>query len=545
MLLSLLLLPFAQLAPAESSLLATVPDDAYVLAHCRDVAALRARAESNDWYRLLGSPHGEPFLSGLAHEFRSVTHSGMEELLAMAGALEGEVVFFDTGKVAGFVAEPPADRAELAVLVRDWMPSGDAAARRTVQLAGGTVELSAWPDQIDGWSGRAGHLAAFVDHPRALAIYSGDDSAAVMAALTEGFTGLGSDARRAPLVSSYLASGGDQSGGIELFIDFTPFVGQAEAALKDAVEGLLPDPSKLLGLEDGTWLHASADVFRGATVEFRARLRLPPDTLSARLADTFKPLPNTLPVDLPEGAWALYALNWDLKLFYQRARAAYEEANRTEGLVRVDGGIEAAKGFADVDPIVDILNLLAGDFALYLVEPAKQERDSGLRGLEEMLMLGFYAGLVDGDTFLAAFEKLFDAGHLESVFDLQEIAGVDAYIGRDDDFDGGVAFLPRAFSVAPSRSVLERGLKALTRVEGASVQHGSLMRAAIDESAGACFISCVEMTPLRIYMLPEMKGDLRLPPLEEGQDARDPFDSQLISTARRTPDGFEFRLHTR
>ena len=73
MLLSLLLFPLAQLAPAmaEGSLLATVPDDAYVLVHCRDVAALRARAESNDWYRLLGSPHGEPFLSDLAHEFRS------------------------------------------------------------------------------------------------------------------------------------------------------------------------------------------------------------------------------------------------------------------------------------------------------------------------------------------------------------------------------------------------------------------------------------------------------------------------------------------
>jgi hypothetical protein len=53
------------------------------------------------------------------------------------------------------------------------------------------------------------------------------------------------------------------------------------------------------------------------------------------------------------------------------------------------------------------------------------------------------------------------------------------------------------------------------------------------------------MTPLRRFLLPKLEGDLLLPPLEEGQAGRDPFDAQLISTVRRTRDGFEFRLHTR
>ena len=97
----------------------------------------------------------------------------------------------------------------------------------------------------------------------------------------------------------------------------------------------------------------------------------------------------------------------------------------------------------------------------------------------------------------------------------------------------------------PVLTIPERGLQALTRVEGASSLDGSLMQAAIDENAGACFLSCVEMTPLRVFLLPDLEGDLRLPPLEEGQPARDPFDSQLISSIRRTRDGFEFRLHTR
>ena len=189
---------------------------------------------------------------------------------------------------------------------------------------------------------------------------------------------------------------------------------------------------------------------------------------------------------------------------------------------------------------------LAGDFAFYFVEPPNEEDEGRFGEMEELLMLGFHAGLVDGDAFLEAFEKLLEVGSLGSIFELEEMAGVDVYLAdEDDDFDGGVAFLPRAFTAAPSRRVLERGLQALTRADGASVLHGSRMQAAIDENAGVCFLWCVEMTPLRVFLLPELKGDLSLPPLEEGQPARDPFDAQLVSTVRRTRDGFELRLHTR
>lgn len=547
MLLPLLLLSFA---PAEAPLLATVPEDAYVLAQCRDFAALRARAERNDWYCLLGSSHGEPLLDELVGDLRHHTHSDVDPLLELAEALEGEVVFFATRTVAGFVTEPGADRALLTERMRAWMPGGDTPARRTLELAGGgTVELVAWPDEIDGWSGRAGHFAAFVDHPRALALYSGDDSAAVMAALTEGVARLGAE-QRAPLVSSYQASGGGKGGGIELFVDFTPMIEQAEAALKEAAEGVLPDPTRLLGLEGGTWLHASADVFPGTRIDCQARLRLPPDTNAARLADTFRPLPHSLPADLPGGVWALWALNWNIPSFYQRARAAFEDAGLADGFAEVDGALEFAQGASGVDPVDDVLNQLAGDFALYVVHPAHGEGDVPSGETDIWRLLGFQAGLVDGDVFRSAFDKLIGVGGLGSIFAQEQIAGVDAYLAREDPghgaggSDGGVAFLPRAATLAPARSVLERALRALTRAEGASLLDGSQMQAAIDESAGACFLWCVEMTPVRAYLLPELE-DLRLPPLEEGQPARDPFDSQLISTVRRTPEGFELRLQAR
>lgn len=536
MLLSILLLPLVQ-APVstDASLLSIVPEDAFAIAHCKDFAAFRTRSEQNDWIRLLGSQHGEPFLMDFAREFRNETGGEMDGLLAVARELQGEVVFFASERVAGFVADPGAGRTTLTEVMRDWLPKEGASERRTVEMSDGSVELVAWPE---GW--RGGHYAAFVDHPLALALYSGDDSDAVMAALTKGVSGLGTDTR-APIVTAYLANGGGQGNGVEAFIDFTPFVDGFDSSLKSMVKSILPDPANLLGLEAGTWLHVATDVFPGTSIEVTGRLNLPENTLASELADTFKPLSNTLSVDLPQGVWGLWALNWDLKLFYQRARAAYEEKHG-KGLEVIDTGIQAAKDMADVDPIEDVLNQLAGEFAFYAVEPPQQ-----LTGdmFEELLMLGFQAGLEDGGAFETALEKLLDFGGLATVFELEEIAGVDAYVmDSDDDFNGGISILPRAITIALSRQVLESSLRALTRMEGASLS-GSRMAAAIDESSGACFFASAEMTPLRRYWLPEMKADIHLPPLIEGGAARDPFDSQLVITAQRTAKGFDFRFTTR
>jgi len=545
MLFPLVLLTVPMVAPADTSLLATVPDDAYFLVHCRDVSALRARAEQNDWVRLLGSPEGAPLQVQLAREVHAGTRSDLDELLAMADAMEGEAVFFDTGSVAGFATVPPADPAPLVELMRAWLPEGDEAARRTFELEGGAVELVAWPDSPGGASGRAGHFAALVVHPWMLALYSGDDSASVVAALTASVTGFGAE-ERAPLVRSYHAAGGGVGGGIELYLDFTPLVDKAEEALVRAVEDVLPDPTNLLGLEEGTWIHASADVLPGTLVDCRARVHLPADTLVDRLADTFHPLPGELPADLPTGVWGLYTWNWDVARFYRLLREAYEQADLGEGLEVIDAGVSAAKGLAGVDPVVDVLDQLAGDFALYLVAPESEAWRPPAGDFPALLLFGMHAGLVDGDAFLEAFEKLIEVGDLSSALDLDELAGVDVYTLREEsDFDGGLAFLPDALSVAATRRVLERGLLALTRVEGAGLDAASATRAALTENAGACYLFCAELSPLRAWVLPEWVGDLQLPPPQEGGAASDPFDSQLVGSARRTADGFELRVSTR
>lgn len=524
----------------QTSPLAVVPDDAYVLAHCRDVGALRARAEGNDWVRLLGSDLGQPMLRDLTY----ATHGELDELLAVARTLSGETVLFDTGRVAGLVTRPPADRAALVEALRAWLP-GEGAERRSLEVAGARVELVAWPDAIDGWSGRAGHFAAWVDHADVLAVWSGDDAEAVSAAVRQGLAGLHVE-RSAPIVTAWRAQGGGATAGLELYVDFTPLVAEAEAALEDAVRDVLPSPAGLLGLESGAWLFASFDLAQGAPVDVRARLHLPPDSLAAKLADTWGALPATLPADLPPDVWAFEAWNWDLARFYTLLRAAYQEASEGRAWEQIDAGVQGAEAMVGVNPIDDVLAQLAGDVVIYLTEPASASdgRRDEMRWLEA---LGLQLGLRDGAAFLDAIESLIEVGGLASVLEAETIEGADAYLlGEEagDELDGGLAFLPRAFVLSPSRRTLERSLRALARVDGASLVSGSAMAAEIDANAGACFLSCVELTPLRAMLPEELGPDFALP-AQGDLPARDPFDARLVASVRRTADGFEAWLRTR
>ena len=532
----------APVQPADG-LLSVVPVKAYALAHCRDFAGLRTRAEANDWYRLLGSEHGEPLLSDLLRELGNGTHSDAEVLLGIADELRGEVVFFDTTTVAGLVSTAD-NRAALAGRMSAWIPGDGSVGRRTLEIAGGRVELVAWPETIRGWTGRAGHFAAFVDHPDALALFSGDDSEDVLATVTECLGRLGGGTP-APVVTSYLEAGGGQGGGVELFVDFTPLAAKASDALKDAVDDFLPDPTSLLGLERGAWLHASSDVFPGSRVEHRARLHLPDSRLMTALADTFAPLPSTLAADLPTGVWGMYALNWDLASFYAKVRAAYEEAGMGEGLATIDGGLQAANGLTGVDPIVDVVNQLEGVFAFYFAEPGEPYSEDEPRDEWLWRSIGFTMSLVNGADFLDTLESLMEVGSMGERLEWQELMGADAYLFGDDDFDGGFAILPKSFTIAATRNLLDRSLAALTRAPDSGLPFGSILQGALDENRGACFFAAVEMRPMRVFMLPESGDDLSLPPLVEGDPARDPFDAHLVTTARRTADGFDFHLYTR
>ncbi|MEM9381263.1 MAG: hypothetical protein AAGB93_15020 [Planctomycetota bacterium] len=497
---------FVATSPSDDALLAAVPPGAHLVVHCFDVGALRDRAGRNDWVRLLGTEYGEPMLEGLVEELRDGTHTDPEGLLAIAEELEGEAVLFDAGDVAGLLATPPPDRGPFVEAVRAWLPPRRPVATTTVDLDGGSVQLHFWPDEIDGWTGRAGHVAAFLDHPVFLAVLSGDGVEAVVGAVNACVSRHGTGSL-APVVARYLEVRGGAPRGVEAFVDLTPHADAFERALRASTEGVLPDPTGLLGLHEGAWVHASLDVQPGARVDCRGTLHLPPDSLAARLADTFEPLPHTLPADLPAGLWCLGALRWD------------------------------------------VVEQLGGDFALYLVDAGPPAVEGPSSEMELALSLGFLASLVEGDAFLSAFEQLVQVGPLGGALATVEIAGVDAYLldGDDETIDGGLAFLPRAFVVAPARLVLERSIGALLREEGASVPHGSRVQGVLDESTGASFVGVLELGPVRRFALPGVAAGPLLPALDgDGERAgRDPFDAMLVAVVRRTPGAFTFRLGSR
>ena len=75
--------------------------------------------------------------------------------------------------------------------------------------------------------------------------------------------------------------------------------------------------------------------------------------------------------------------------------------------------------------------------------------------------LGVTVGLLDGHELLDVIERMFDVGGLHSTFELEEIAGVDAYVLGHDPDGGGAAILPQALTIGVRRSILERTVGAV------------------------------------------------------------------------------------
>ncbi|MFT5051968.1 MAG: hypothetical protein ACI8QZ_003399 [Chlamydiales bacterium] len=515
----------------DSTLLAAVPPDAFVLVHCHDLVALHERAARNDWVRMLGSSDGDALYASLADGFLDTTHTDFDQLLSIARTVQGEGVLFAGHSSAGFVTIPPPDRAALLAAMGRWLPGGEDAQRKSVMLSGARVELADWGaySKPGDWDGRKGHFAALVDHPRLLGLFSADSADLVLKSVTASLAGLDSGVEPA-LAGAYREAGGGAGAGIELYVDFTPLTGAADEALRSMVRDVVPDPTRLLGLERGTWLHATANIFPGTRIEKHAHLHLPPDSVVMRLASTFRPLPHSLPAELPRGVQALWALRWNLPEFYSIARSALAAGGGEAGLQAVDQGLAAAEGMTGVDPVEDVLDQLEGTFAFYMLEGASDDDP-----LDNLGKMGFLAHLLDGEIFFEAFEQLVSG--VGDVFERVELEGVDAYVfPSDPELDGGIAFLPKAFVVAPARPILVRALRALAGADGASLLDGSSMQAAIDENAGAAFLTVVDLASYRGIFLGKRRPESELP---------NPFESQLVGSARPIRDGFEFHLVTR
>ncbi len=527
----------------KTALLEAVPEDAFALIHAVNPPAFRARAQQNDWVSLAGGPAGKPALTALAHEYEAATGTDFHGLIDLALKLHGEALLFFTGEVAGFLTEAPPNSEDLADALRGWMkeePSHD------VPVAGGLAQVATWtesrPDSPSGGQERS--VLAFLDHPRALGLFSGDDVDTVLKVMARSLEGFANE-HRAPVVESFLAAGGGRSTGVEAFVDFTPFVDEFERNLRSLVQNVLPDPTGLLGLDRGTWLFARADVQPGTEVTLEAQLRIPEGTLAADLADTWEPLPASFPDQLPRDTWGLWAVDWNLGRFLRIARAAFEKVDEN-GLLLVDQGIAVAKNLSGVDPLEDVLHQMDGLFAFFQRASSKHSGPTAIAGQ------GFLAGMVAGHRFLETLKTLLgeeglgiDPGTLEgaTTFLLEpETASTDDgpaadTVPRDYFEDGGLALLPRHLVVSPNRETMVETLRAIQGHEEARLEEGSPLRRTLEEHRGSCGFAFAELAPFRAMVLAEEAAT--------ASNDTDPFQSRLTMTARRTSKGFEFQLSTR
>lgn len=525
-------------APTEqASILRLVPADSFAVAYCEDFAALRARAERNDWYRLLSSEHGEPLLNDFAREFRSETDTDMLELLAVGKQLHGESAMFLTRQVAGFVTTPPPDRAALVEAMRAWLPeSGPDALPRQLELAGARVEMVAWRDSdAYGWTARKGHFAAFVDHPNALGLFSGDDAEALAATISASLAGA---EQLAPVVLAFERSraGQPRCHGIEVFVDFTPFVADYERELAKDWAGVLPDPTGMLGLGEDFWMSVASDVHPGTRIDCTARLNIPAGSLAASLADSFEPLPAGLATQLPRGLAQLHAVRFNLNLFYSRLRGALEEKHGPDSLETLDSLAGLDRDADGGDKLADFFAQLDGTFAVFQL----LNDDHDILDFEDF---GFLASLVDGPVFRAALERLVGQGTIDSLIPTATLEETEVYLTGEGEDDFGFAILPRLLLIG-FRDTLARNLRAVNGVPDSNMLDGSALQAAFDANLGCCSISIQDLSTLEAAATKRMGSTYRLPADEEQEVGRNPFESILIYTSRRTPDGFRFELHT-
>ena len=543
-------------APAPGAILRAVPEGCHQLAYCEDFAGMRSRADRNDWIGLLISKDGAPLLGELEDAYRDGVQLELDDLYPIAEELRGEGVFFLLPGAACFFTAAPEPRASVREALRSWLPDpGPTGARTTRTLGLARAEIVAWPAVEAGPRRyRSGHYAALVEHPAGLGLISADDMDQMTAALEAVLGGLEGEGTSS-IVQAFESAraSAPRTSGIEFYLDFTPYAADAERMLRRSSEGALPDPEGMLGLEQGTWLHASLDLQPGRRIDGRGFLRVPPGTLTAKLADCFKPLPVGLRDRLPSELSALWALNWDMNAFYRTARAAFQEKHGEDSLGTVDAGVEAVKGMTGVDPLKDLVANLDGTLALYFAQPNRE-----ILGDERyILSIGFLLGLSNGEAFLDAFERLIDAT-LASVLELDDVAGAEVYTFKDAELrgmedaegqpiaPGGVAFLPGTFVMCVSGDVLARQVRALQLHADSSLASDAGIGARLAEKPGVTFFSSMDLAWLMEFAdMGGLRGPRSEEPAEGGADMRKLLDAFLVTTARRTAQGFDFRLEIR
>ena len=524
-------IPSARTTSAQS-LLATVPDSAIGLVHCDDWAAYHERAAENSWLRLLNSPHGG-FLIDDFDLLRELGGPTLDALAETSSRMRGESLIFVTESGGAFLTRPPAGREELLSQIKALAPELVQGAH-TLELSSGQLLLSEQGEY-------PGSSLALLDHPDVLGVLQADNEAALIELTRQCISRLASE-ERCELVQGYerARSSLGSKGGLDFFLDFSHLAKQAQEEIRDAATDIMPDPVKLLGLEQGVSLYLSLDVQRGTRIDCLGRLAIPAGTQLAKLADTFSALPPTLPGWIPAESWTFDALQWDVVAFSKIVRGLLNKSTQAD----VEQGLAGAGAMLNVDAEEELFGQLSGSFLLHDTGSLRL-RAAREAAPEAPLGLGLSLGLRDSRVFRDALENVLGAAMFENNLDLIDLDGHEAYVFKDSDFlDGGFCILADRLAIALGRGALEQQVAALSGKSEASLLKGTPMVGIIDENQGACALSCVALGELLDQVL--ATGSFDKEELEQIRESlKFSSGAHMVGSARRVPSGFDIRIHTR
>ncbi len=542
------LLALASLSTLQDrGLLSGLPEGAFALAYCPDPSVFRERARANDWVRMLASDEGKPLYVDLEEQLQPATGSSLRSPLDVGLELSGESIFFVAPHVSGLLTVRPQNPERLIAAMQTWLAER-AAARpevegaealqaelRTVSAFGGRIEFAIAPSA--DWPVRT---AAFFDHPRVLGLLTAVTDQALLLALRDSLTALEKGEERALAQGFRAARAAHGPLALECYVDFSPFIAPAEAALAEAGKAMEIDPTGLLGLENGTTLYLTADMQAGDRVELRGGLAIPPETLAASLADTFVALPSGLAAMLPKSTWGTIGLGWNYMAMVDRAREAFDAAGQ-EGVGKsLDQGLAAAGAATGVDVEEQLLRQLTGTFLFFFGPPPEEGKDF------PPVSVGAEVWIADAGEFVDAFEAVIGMTLGDDATGVVQIEGQDVY-SFDEELH--ITILPDHALCCLGEPFFTQAMTALLCQVHSSAATGTRLEAAIAENQGASFFACFELTPLRDLYYRGLRdanpADAPADAASADRDAPNPFESQLVASARRTKLGFDLRLYTR
>ncbi len=523
--------------PAQNSLLQLVPDNSSIIVYCDSWSNFQERSERNLWTEAVAAEEGGFVWADVFSCYDLQLPRETEALYPIAKSLRGETVMFFTPGVVSLFTEVKGSMMEAQAAFAGWLPEETPEwPRIRQQVADAQVEMVSWPD---GGCSRNAKFVAYVDHPSVLGLVAANDLQELTRAVTETITRLAVAELSTPVQGMLEARKTAASiRGIEFYVDFTSYAQEADEALRDAMKGMLPDPKDMLGLDRGVWLHANFDFAGERRIDCNARLNIPKDTLLAKLADCYGPLPANLPTRLPRDLASLWSLQWDLEKFYKTLRNSFVERHGKESVQMLDAGMAAAEGATGVNTMDGIIAPLEGLFAFY-GKSLDSTHDSFQR------CMGLLIGLDSMDSFQEAIENLIDMA-LGDALELTDQDGADVYLFKDDDFlSGGMALLPREFLVTLNPELLREHVDAIHQVEGSNLAMSGAIGPIFDQHQGSTFFACARLGWLREINLIEHGSEPRKPSAERVEFLQPFMDSHAIANAVRTPEGFRFRFEVR